>query len=139
MPIFGDGLQTRSFSYIDFVARCIAAAPFVAGARNQTVNVGGDESMTVRDLALTVARVLGIEAKLEFLPSRNEVKHAHCRHERARALFPDAHDKVIGIQEGLARMASHVLGGTIPPPTECPSPIEIVERLPPSWAARIGA
>jgi UDP-glucose 4-epimerase len=137
MPVFGDGLQTRSFSYIDSVSKCIADAPFVDVARNQTVNIGGDESMTVLALAKAVARVLGVDAELEFLPSRSEVRHAHCNHDRARALFPGAHESMIGIEEGLARMAAHVRGRPIPLPTECPSPIEIAERLPPSWAERL--
>src|SRR3989339_310580 len=47
MPIFGDGAQTRSFSYISTVAHCIAAAPRMPASKNMTINIGGDEQMTV--------------------------------------------------------------------------------------------
>jgi UDP-glucose 4-epimerase len=137
MPVFGDGLQTRSFSYIDTVSSCIANAPFLPDARNQTINVGGDESMTVRDLAQAVSRVLGIKPQLDFFPSRNEVQHAHCSHDRARAFFPATYKHSIGIEDGLARMATHVRSVDVPPSTECPAEIEIMERLPPSWAERL--
>jgi UDP-glucose 4-epimerase len=137
MPVFGDGKQTRSFSYVNVVARCIADAPFVEGARNQTFNVGGDEQMTVAELGRCIAEVMGVEPRLEFLPARQEVVHAHCDHERARAVFPEAHAEAISIRDGLAMMAEHVKRQPLPAPTECPAPIEIVDHLPPSWAKRL--
>ena len=44
LPVFGDGLQTRAFSYIDDVAPVIAVAPWVDGAANEVFNVGVDEA-----------------------------------------------------------------------------------------------
>jgi UDP-glucose 4-epimerase len=40
MTIFGDGTQTRAFSYIDDVAPAIAMGPLVNKARNEVFNVG---------------------------------------------------------------------------------------------------
>jgi UDP-glucose 4-epimerase len=137
MPVFGDGTQTRSFSYITTVARCIADAPFVEGARNATINVGGDEAMSVKDLAHEVSRVMGVEPRIDFQPPRKEVMHAHCRHERATAAFPHAYREPVDIRDGLALMAAFVRSHPVPPPTECPAPIEIRDRLPPSWSARL--
>ena len=42
MTIFGDGTQTRAFSYIDDVAPVMAAAIDAAAAWNQVFNVGAD-------------------------------------------------------------------------------------------------
>src|SRR5438270_13996482 len=50
MSIFGDGTQTRAFSYIGDVAPLIADAIEVPAARNQAFNVGADESTTVNEL-----------------------------------------------------------------------------------------
>jgi UDP-glucose 4-epimerase len=138
MPIFGDGSQSRSFSYVRTVARCIAEAPFTAAARNETFNVGGDQIMSVRDLALRIAETLGVPPNIESLPPRHEVQHAHSRHDRARQAFPDAYAEDIDIVSGLRLMAEEVRGRKIPDPTECPAPIEIPELLPPSWARRLG-
>lgn len=136
MPIFGDGLQTRSFSYIASVAACIADAPFVAAAENRVFNVGGDEPMAVLDLSRHLAELFQVPCKIEWLPARNEVVHAHCRHERVRETFPGAFGGDVGIVEGLRRTAEYVRRRPIPAPTECPAPIEIPDLLPPSWANR---
>ena len=138
MPIFGDGTQTRSFSYIDSVARSIADAPMIEAASNATFNVGGDELMSVRDLAANVSKVMGVPLSVEWLPPRTEVTHAHCRHELARKVFSSAYEQAIDIVSGLTRMAEFVKSRPIPPATECPAAIEISDRLPPSWANRLG-
>ncbi len=138
MPVFGDGTQTRSFSYIDVVAEAIARAPDVPAARNATVNIGGDEPMSVRDLARHIAAVMGVTDRVEFLPPRKEVMHAHCDHARAQSVFADAYrSHTIDIATGLRLMAEHVRSHPVPPATECPSAIELSELLPPSWAARL--
>ena len=138
MPVFGDGTQTRSFSYIDVVAEAIAQCPIVPAARNVTVNIGGDEPMSVRDLARHIAAVMGTRDAVEFLPPRKEVMHAHCDHALARRVFSDAYASLaIDIRTGLRRMAEHVRTHAVPPATECPSAIELAELLPPSWAARL--
>lgn len=138
MPIFGDGSQTRSFSYVSPVAEAIAAAPWVPEAKGKTINIGGDESMSVRVLAETVARVMNVPCQVRRLEPRAEVVHAHCRHDLARRLFPDAYEKSLSIAEGLQRTAEFVRRQPIPQPTECPCPIEIADRLPPAWARRLG-
>jgi UDP-glucose 4-epimerase len=136
MPVFGDGTQTRSFSYISAVAQAIAAAPFINEARNRTFNIGGDEAMSVRDLAENVARVMGVPSQIQFLPARKEVQHAHCGHHLARTVFADAYANAVGIQAGLRETATFVRSHPVPSPTECPSPIEIKDHLPPSWGQR---
>lgn len=137
MPVFGDGLQTRSFSHISSVAKAIALAPFTAEARNQTFNIGGDESMSVRELAEMVAEVMEVEPQIEFMPARKEVQHAHCRHDLARRVFPTAYEHALDVRTGLQEMAAFVRSRPIPNPTECPAPIEIVDHLPPSWRQRL--
>lgn len=138
MPVFGDGSQTRSFSYIDVVAESIARAPHIPAAKGLTVNIGGDEPMSVRELASRIATIMEARDAVEFLPPRHEVLHAHCDHALARSVFADAyHAHSIDIDTGLRLMAEHVRGHSVPAATECPAPIEIRELLPPSWASRL--
>lgn len=138
MPVFGDGSQTRSFSYIDVVAEAIVQAPDVRAARNRTINIGGDEPMSVRDLARHIAVVMGGNDNVEFQPARKEVMHAHCDHSVAQSVFARAYkNHTIDIATGLRLMAEHVRAHPVPPATECPSEIELSELLPPSWAARL--
>ena len=137
LPIFGDGSQTRSFSYISSVARCIAEAPFVEAAKNQVFNIGGDESMSVRDLACHICRLVGVGEKLEFLPARKEVLHAHADHSKVRRVFPEAFTESLDIVDGLKETVEFIRNKPIPEATECPSTIEILDHLPASWAARL--
>jgi UDP-glucose 4-epimerase len=137
MPVFGDGTQTRSFSYIDVVAEAIAQAPMIPAARNLTVNIGGDEPMSVRELATRIADVMGVEDRVEFMPPRKEVLHAHCEHALARSVFADAYLRCArDIRSGLEEMAAYVRSRPVPPPTGCPADIELTESLPPSWIAQ---
>jgi UDP-glucose 4-epimerase len=138
LPIFGDGTQTRSFSYVTTVARAIADAPRLPAARNQVFNIGGDEPLSVRDLAARVAEVMEAPLAIDWQPARNEVVHAHCAHDRARAVFADAYAAAVGIDVGLRLMAEFVRTHPVPPPTECPAPIEVPDLLPPSWRGRLG-
>jgi UDP-glucose 4-epimerase len=138
MPVFGDGTQTRSFSYIDGVAEAIAQAPANPAARNLTVNIGADEPMSVRELARQIAATMGVPDRVEFLPERQEVKHAHCDHALAHRAFSKALSSTsVDIAEGLKRMAAQVRDAAIPAPTECPAPIELWPKLPPSWSDRL--
>jgi UDP-glucose 4-epimerase len=137
LPIFGDGSQTRSFSYITGVAESIAEAPFVAGAKNQTFNIGGDELMSVKDLAGHICRILGTREDVSFLPARHEVVHAHADHSRVRSIFPKLLASSPSLLDGLLTMAEWVKSSPIPEVTGCPSRIEILNQLPPSWAAKL--
>mmetsp|Transcript_5708 Transcript_5708/g.19417 ORF Transcript_5708/g.19417 Transcript_5708/m.19417 type:complete len:271 (+) Transcript_5708:61-873(+) len=59
MTIFGDGKQTRCFSYIDDVAPYIAMAPHIPAARNQVFNIGADVPYTLLELAEEVTKAMG--------------------------------------------------------------------------------
>jgi hypothetical protein len=95
--------------------------------------------MSVKELASQISRVMGVPERIELLPPRKEVLHAHCRHDLARKTFPNAYARPMGIAAGLARMADFVRSRPVPPVTECPSAIEIPDLLPPSWKARLRA
>ena len=135
--IFGDGNQTRSFSYITTVAEAIAISPFVADAQNRKINIGGDESTSVNQLLSIITKIMGVDKKVEYLPYRKEVAHAHCDHKLARAIFEDVYSREIKIEQGLDMMIKHINNNPIPQVTECPSDIEIGNLLPHSWMARL--
>jgi UDP-glucose 4-epimerase len=137
MTIFGDGNQTRSFSYISTVAEAIATSPSIPAAISKTINIGGDIPTSVSQLALTISKLLGVEPKIEYLESRKEVMHAHCDHSLARQIFSEAYKNDVTIEQGLKNMIAYVKTKKIPISTECPSDIEIGDKLPPSWLLRL--
>jgi UDP-glucose 4-epimerase len=130
MTVFGDGLQTRAFSYIADIAPLFARAPLVPAARNGVFNVGADTPVRVVDLAAQVAGALGVPCRLRHLEARHEVVHAFADHSRVRAAFGDS--PATPLSEGLRRMVewARPLG---PLPETRFSGIEVPERLPASW------
>lgn len=106
MTVFGDGTQTRAFSYIGDVAPLIAEAVNVPAAYNQVFNIGADQAYSVNELAHAVAQAMGVEPDVNHLPSRNEVLNAYSSHEKVRRVFGDR--KLHSLNEGLDRMACWV-------------------------------
>jgi UDP-glucose 4-epimerase len=106
MTIFGDGSQTRAFSYIGDVAPVIAQSIDFPEAYNQVFNIGADHPYTVKELAQRVAHAMGVEASIDYLPPRNEVVNAYSSHEKIRRVFGDR--EPCNIDEGLRRMAEWV-------------------------------
>ncbi len=107
LTIFGDGEQTRAFSYIDDVAPVMAQSVLNPAAFGQIFNVGGDRPYTVNELARAVCAVMDApHAAIRHLPARNEVKHAFSAHAKAREFF-DVPEPV-ALNYGLQRMAAWV-------------------------------
>jgi UDP-glucose 4-epimerase len=133
MTIFGDGRQTRAFSYIDDVAPVIAASIARPKSYNQVFNVGADKPYSVNELATVVAKAMGAKSQIKHLDARNEVVHAYSAHEKVRKYFGDL-IKNVSLEEGVAQMAAWAkkTGARQGKPFEG---IEIHKNLPPSWAA----
>jgi UDP-glucose 4-epimerase len=130
MTVFGDGSQTRAFSYIDDVAPYIANCVNIPEAYGQIINIGADKPYTLNYLAEVVARAFGQEPQIKYLPARNEVIHAYSDHAKARRLF--GQDATVDLEEGVRRMAEWAqrVGARQSQDFEN---IEVLRSLPPSW------
>ena len=133
MTIFGDGSQTRAFSYIDDVAPYIARAPLITDAINETFNLGADTPYTILELAQAVAAAFDVPCEVRHLPPRNEVVHAFSDHSKARAVFKPV--AAVPLKVGINRMAEWVKRKGAVNPVEFNN-IEIDKNLPPSWRSR---
>jgi UDP-glucose 4-epimerase len=133
MTIFGDGTQTRAFSYIADVAPVIAHSIDMPAARNQVFNVGADIPYTINHLAQAVAEAMEVTPDVVHLPPRSEVQHAYSSHEKADRVFGERPH--IPLEEGLHRMAQWAK--RVGPRRGSPfNNIEIRKNLPPSWLAQ---
>jgi len=103
--IFGDGEQTRAFSYIDdslpvYIKAITEDIPY------DIVNVGGLEEVTIKEALSLVKEALGVPQDYStiYLADRpKEVKHAYCKHKRMKQLLDNK--ELIGFREGIKRMA----------------------------------
>jgi UDP-glucose 4-epimerase len=59
MIVLGDGRQTRDFTYVSDTARGILMAGFAEYAVGQTINLGSGCELTISELALQVASIVG--------------------------------------------------------------------------------
>jgi len=132
MTVFGDGEQQRAFTHINDVAPFIAKSVDFPAARNQIFNVGAHVPFTVNRLAQVIAGALGVEPKVKHLPPRNEVTLAFSDHSKAQRVFGDAPKTTL--EDGIARMAKWVKSQGTREPSIFKN-IEILKKLPPSWAA----
>ncbi|MCO5260939.1 MAG: NAD-dependent epimerase/dehydratase family protein [Crocinitomicaceae bacterium] len=130
LSVFGDGLQTRAFSYIDDVAPYIANCVNIPASENEIFNIGADQEYTVLELAETIQKAMGINQPVKHLEARNEVVHAHADHSKARKTFNIS--QPVSLQEGIEKMANwaKVVGTR---ESEKFKNIEITEKLPPFW------
>lgn len=131
LTIFGDGQQTRAFSYIADVAPVIARSVFNPAAFGQVFNVGGDQPYTVNQLAQMVCAVMGApQSQIKYLPPRNEVTHAFSSHAKVRE-FLDV-PQPVPLRDGLQRMANWVQHVGSRKTTDFAN-IEIKQGLPAGW------
>lgn len=133
LTIFGDGRQTRAFSYINDVAPHIAKSVNIPAAYNHVFNIGGDQEYSVNELAKTVMKVLNKEQPIRYLTARNEVLHAYSDHTKAKKVFGIKDSNFVNLETGVTKMAKWALNAG-PRKTPRFTNIEIYEKLPAVWS-----
>lgn len=84
--IYGDGEQTRAFSYIDDILPCLWNAAVLDCAKNERINLGGKKHISLNDAAKLVSKVTGKD-DIVYMEPRHEVKHAWCSYEKSEELL----------------------------------------------------
>ena len=136
MPIFGDGSQTRAFSYVRDIAPTIARSVGVHRAYGQSFNIGADDEHSVNDLATVVAEAMNVERQVEHLEMRKEVLHAYSDHAKLQHVF--GAQPQTGLQEGIRRMAEWAIR-TGPRSSTPLDQIELSKNLPAAWRLSVEA
>lgn len=132
LSIFGDGMQTRAFSYIDDVITDVVAVGEDTNASNPRIyNVGSDHAYTIMDLIQCLESVVGRKLDVNHLPARNEVEHVAADHSLVRSI--SGRTKDVDLETGIRVMWDYVLQHGAKSPSVF-SNIEIIKNLPTSWA-----
>lgn len=134
MTVFGDGSQTRAFSYIEDVAPIIARAVEMPDTAGDVFSIGADTPYTVLRLGHAIAHAFGVEADFEFLPARNEVLHAYASHDKVRSVFgaPDP----VPLEVGIGRMGAWARS-VGPRKTKEFEGVEVWKNMPPGWDSAV--
>lgn len=132
LTVFGDGNQTRAFSYISDVAPHIANSVNIPKAYNEIFNIGGDVDYSVAELATEVMNAMDIKQPLRHLEARNEVMHAYSDHTKMKNIFGLKTESFTSLTVGLKKMADWAKATGIKK-SDVFKGIEIVENLPKVW------
>lgn len=100
VTIYGDGSQSRDFTFVDDIARGTIAALRPLGY--EIINLGSDRPLPLMQLVRTIEDKLGKKAALDFKPAHSaDVQATWANVSKARALL-DWHSQV-SFEEGVQR------------------------------------
>jgi len=68
ITVFGDGRQTRSFTYVGDVVDALIALASEAGAVGEVFNIGNTSEVTIRHLAERVKTLTSSESLIQYVP-----------------------------------------------------------------------
>ena len=102
ITIFGDGKQTRAFSFIDDSLEPLWNASQLPEASKQIINLGGVEEYTINEAAKTLVEVLGGDIPIQYLEARHEVKHSIPTYQKSIDILGFEHKT--DLKEGLEKM-----------------------------------
>ena len=104
MVIFGDGTQTRDFTFVGDAAGGILAAGISDACVGQTINLGSGKEIQVRELATTIAQALGRpDAEIMHVePRPGDVLRLLADSSKAKQLLN--FEPTLALRDGIARL-----------------------------------
>ena len=102
LTIFGDGEQTRAFTYVEDIKRVIVDLVDHDELINKPINIGSDFVHSVNELADTIIEETNSEANVINLPKRQkDIDHAYCDVKLMQKTF--AYKCQTNLKEGIAK------------------------------------
>jgi UDP-glucose 4-epimerase len=99
--IFGDGLQSRDFTFVTDVVQALLKAAKVPGISGRVYNVGTGRSVSLLELAAALNRLLGTNITPRHAVARaGDVRHSRADIRRARAEL--GYEPAVSFEQGLA-------------------------------------
>lgn len=100
--VFGDGTQSRDFSYIDNVVEANLLALRAPRVTGEAINVACGDRITLLDMVGVLNTLIGTEIAVRFVsPRPGEVEHSQADISRARSVL--GYQPVVEFASGLAR------------------------------------
>ena len=134
--IYGDGNQTRCFSYIDDCLSCLLPMLDEKNLNKQIINIGPDEEfVTINKVAELCSNITGVNLPPIYKKDRpQEVKHAICSADKARKLLN--YKTKVSLQEGIQKTYEYIKKRGVKP-FEYHINIEIDNKLTPTtWTKK---
>jgi nucleoside-diphosphate-sugar epimerase len=88
LTVFGDGEQSRDFTYVDNVIAANILALTAADAAGKVFNIGCGSRISLNALINHLEKILGVKAQVEYLPPRaGDVRDSLADISRARSIL----------------------------------------------------
>ncbi len=111
IEIFGDGSQTRDFTYVGSVVEAIIEAVESRSVASGPLNLAWGTQISVSELALMISEVTGRKVPIHYLNARiGEVKNSQANPDEFLKLFPNV--VPTNIREGLRETVAWVGTGS---------------------------
>src|SRR5205823_5727070 len=102
LTIFGDGTQTRSFCYIDYMVEGIIKAMFTNDTKGEVINLGNPDERTISELAKMIREMVGTQSEIIFEPLPEDDPHMR-RPDIAKAKRLLQWEPKVSLEEGLKK------------------------------------
>jgi len=109
--IFGDGGQTRDFTWVEETAQGILAATACDELVGDAVNIAFGQGISIVDVCRSLAEIIGVEFNPDYQDDRpGDVRHHFAAVDRARSLL--GFEAKVDVREGLGRYVAWVQATT---------------------------
>lgn len=68
ITVYGDGKQTRTFTYVQDVVDALIRLMEVPGAVGEVFNIGGNEEISIKELALKIKKMTNSDSEIRYIP-----------------------------------------------------------------------
>ncbi len=98
--VFGDGLQSRDFTYVADAVQALVRAAETPGVSGRVYNVGTGRSVSLLELVAALNRLLGTDRPPRHGPPRTgDIRHSRADISRARADL--GYEPAVSLEDGL--------------------------------------
>jgi UDP-glucose 4-epimerase len=111
LPVHGDGLQTRDFTFVDTVANVIATAVEQRKTADRGINLAFGTRSSLLDVTKLLEEILDLQLQREHGGTRaGDVRDSQADNARLRQLFPSVSpvDLRTGLEATVTWMKSHI-------------------------------
>ncbi|CAH0345490.1 NAD-dependent epimerase/dehydratase family protein [Bacillus sp. CECT 9360] len=107
LTIFGDGTQSRDFTYVSDCVEGTAAIMYKDDVIGETINIGGKERASVNKVISLIEMQTGKKANVDYLPSiSGEPKHTWADISKAASLLD--YEPKISLGDGLVKEIDYI-------------------------------
>jgi UDP-glucuronate 4-epimerase len=113
IPVFGDGSTRRDYTFVGDIVRGLRDAITYEDSSYEVINLGNNQTVTLREMIQTLESALGQSARLEWLPEQaGDVPQTWADIDKARRLL--RYVPRTSFDEGIRQFTAWYLGGQAP-------------------------